>query len=69
MSRIILLVSFFNTRSLTNIMVQGRMGGNWLLSRLRWGHFANGGGWGEGCHAGLMGHLMRERRDSVGRWR
>jgi hypothetical protein len=27
---------FFEIRSLTNIMVQGRMGGNWLLSRLRW---------------------------------
>jgi hypothetical protein len=26
---------FFKTRSLTSIMVQGRMGGNWLLSRLR----------------------------------
>jgi hypothetical protein len=27
---------FFFGKSLTNIMVQGRMGGNWLLSRLRW---------------------------------
>jgi hypothetical protein len=27
---------FFKTRSLTNIMVQGRMWGNWLLSHLRW---------------------------------
>jgi hypothetical protein len=27
---------FFETRSLTSIMVQGRMWGNWLLSRLRW---------------------------------
>jgi hypothetical protein len=34
MCRIILLVSFF--RSLTNIMVQARMRGNCLLSRLRW---------------------------------
>jgi hypothetical protein len=35
-SKIILLVSFFKTRSLTSIMVQGRLRGNWLLSRLRW---------------------------------
>jgi hypothetical protein len=36
-SGIIFLVSFFcKTRSLTIIMVQGRMRGNWLLSRLRW---------------------------------
>jgi hypothetical protein len=27
---------FFETRSLTSIMVQGRMRGNWLFSRLRW---------------------------------
>jgi hypothetical protein len=28
--------NYFFTRSLTSIMVQGRMGGNWLLSHLRW---------------------------------
>jgi hypothetical protein len=27
---------FLKARSLTSIMVQGRMGGNWLLSRLQW---------------------------------
>jgi hypothetical protein len=31
-----LLLFFCKTRFLTSIMVQGRMWGNWLLSRLRW---------------------------------
>ena len=33
------------------------------------GHFANGGGWCEGCFAGPVVHLLRERRDFVGRRR
>jgi hypothetical protein len=33
------------------------------------GHFANGGGWGEGCFAGPVVRLLRERRDFIGRCR
>jgi hypothetical protein len=56
-------------QSATNIMVQGWMGATGCCPASGGGHFANGDGWGEGCHAGLMGHLLRERRDSVGRCR
>jgi hypothetical protein len=31
------------------------------------GHFANGGGWVEGCFAGPVVQLLRERRDFIGR--
>jgi hypothetical protein len=40
---------FYKTRSLTNIMVQGRMWGNWCCPDSVGGHFANGDGWDEGC--------------------
>jgi hypothetical protein len=33
------------------------------------GHFANGGRWGEGCFAGPVVRLLRERRDFVDRHR
>jgi hypothetical protein len=33
------------------------------------GHFANDGGWGEGCFAGPMVQLLRERGDFFGHHR
>jgi hypothetical protein len=67
---IILLVSFFlKARSLTSIMVQGRMGAPGCCPAFGGDHFANGGGWGERCRAGPVGHFLRERRDSVCRCR